>query len=654
MEKKLAEYKCNTNEAIQLKLVRFPEDLEDDNTTFNPEYSHQVFGDDEVAFGYKGLKILLYYIAGNLSTFFRIEYTSKVNEKFDCVEADDVESKIREIIPPGFCTNTDDFVSLLEKEVNFKPFGMLLHTYSIHNEEAGEDITYQIYKADMTCPGFREYHERLQTFLMWFIETASFIDVDDERWNYFLVFEKYNKDGATLFATVGYMTVYNYYVYPDKTRPRVSQMLILPPFQGEGHGAQLLETVHRYYMSSPTVLDITAEDPSENYVKLRDFVLVKLCQDLLCFSPVKLMQGFSQEMVTEAQQKLKINKQHTRRVYEILRLRATNMGDAEQSRSYRLDVKRRLIGPYKKKQRELAKMRRCLRPEEMTNQLNQIDLNMQREQLEDSFQQLLSDYRRVLERLAQACALVFIVAYNCHEVYPLHIKKPDYVTTGIVPDWGDDIEIKNEDQIQGLRQACQLARHVLLLAGKGLKVGMTTEEIDSIVHHEIIRQNAYPSPLGYGGFPKSVCTSVNNVVCHGIPDSRPLQDGDIINIDVTVYYNGYHGDTSETFLVGNVDKSGEKLVEVARKCRDEAIAACRPGAPFSVIGNTISLHINAVMTLLLLMVLNKNASSFFEGNVESDPYWEKKFNAYLTILLSMNIIEVNSKCSFIFANGMSR
>uniref|UniRef100_A0A8C0VTK5 Histone acetyltransferase type B catalytic subunit n=1 Tax=Cyanistes caeruleus TaxID=156563 RepID=A0A8C0VTK5_CYACU len=452
MEKKLAEYKCNTNEAIQLKLVRFPEDLEDDNTTFNPEYSHQVFGDDEVAFGYKGLKILLYYIAGNLSTLFRIEYTSKVNEKFDCVEADDVESKIREIIPPGFCTNTDDFVSLLEKEVNFKPFGMLLHTYSVH-EEAGEDITYQIYKADMTCPGFREYHERLQTFLMWFIETASFIDVDDERWNYFLVFEKYNKDGATLFATVGYMTVYNYYVYPDKTRPRVSQMLILPPFQGEGHGAQLLETVHRYYMSSPTVLDITAEDPSENYVKLRDFVLVKLCQDLLCFSPVKLMQGFSQEMVTEAQQKLKINKQHTRRVYEILRLRATNMGDAEQSRSYRLDVKRRLIGPYKlcsvqlkyiqiqrtfihrstedpvfgswlfpaqfqqeltikltsyimhyaqKKQRELAKMRRCLRPEEMTNQLNQIDLNLQREQLEESFQQLVSDYRRVLERLAQA------------------------------------------------------------------------------------------------------------------------------------------------------------------------------------------------------------------------------------------------------------
>ncbi|XP_038961097.1 methionine aminopeptidase 1D, mitochondrial isoform X3 [Rattus norvegicus] len=116
---------------------------------------------------------------------------------------------------------------------------------------------------------------------------------------------------------------------------------------------------------------------------------------------------------------------------------------------------------------------------------------------------------------------------------PEHIKKPDYVTTGIVPDWGDSIEVKNEDQIQGLREACRLARHVLLLAGKSLKVGMTTEEIDALVHREIIRRDAYPSPLGYGRFPKSVCTSVNNVLCHGIPDSRPLQDGDIINIDVT-------------------------------------------------------------------------------------------------------------------------
>ncbi|XP_061653924.1 methionine aminopeptidase 1D, mitochondrial isoform X4 [Phyllopteryx taeniolatus] len=103
---------------------------------------------------------------------------------------------------------------------------------------------------------------------------------------------------------------------------------------------------------------------------------------------------------------------------------------------------------------------------------------------------------------------------------PKHIERPDYVSTGLIPEWPDYIEIKNAEQIEGLARACQLARHVLLLAGQSLKVGMTTDEIDFIVHQESIHHNAYPSPLRYGGFPKSVCTSVNNVVCHGIPDSE--------------------------------------------------------------------------------------------------------------------------------------
>uniref|UniRef100_A0A7N6A763 Histone acetyltransferase type B catalytic subunit n=1 Tax=Anabas testudineus TaxID=64144 RepID=A0A7N6A763_ANATE len=389
MEKKLAEFKCDTNEAICLKLVRFQEDVDDDSTTFHPEYSHQIFGDDEVAFGYKGLQIQLFYTAGNLSTLFKVKYSSKVTETFDCVEPDEVEGKIREIIPAGFTCNTDDFVSLLEKEANFKPFGTLLHTYTVHSEEAG-DLTYQIHKADITCPGFQEYHERLQTFLMWFIETASFIDADDDRWDFFLVFEKYNKDGETLYATVGYMTVYNYYVYPDKTRPRVSQMLILPPFQGEGHGAQLLEAVHRFYCNQPC-LDIYT---------LRDYVLVKLCQGMSSFAADKLHLGFSADMAKEAQDKLKINKKHARRVYEILRLRATDMSDEEKAREYRLEVKKRLFGPYRKNQRELAKMRKCLRPEELVSHMGQMDTQTQHEELEKSYQVVVEEYRRIIERLA--------------------------------------------------------------------------------------------------------------------------------------------------------------------------------------------------------------------------------------------------------------
>ncbi|XP_061548103.1 histone acetyltransferase type B catalytic subunit isoform X1 [Phycodurus eques] len=399
MEKKLAEFKCDTNEAVCLKLIRFPEDVDDDGTTFHPEYSHQIFGDDEVAFGYKGLQIQLFYTAGSLTTLYKVKYSSKVTDTFDCVEPDNIDGKIREIVPAGFTCNTDDFITLLEKEANFRPFGTLLHTYTVHNEEAG-DLTYQIHKADLSCLGFREYHGRLQTFLMWFIETASFIDPDDDRWDFFLVFEKYKKDGETLYATIGYMTVYNYYAYPDKTRPRVSQMLVLPPFQGEGHGAQLLEAVHRFYSSVPKVQDITAEDPSESYVKLRDYVLVKLCQGLPSFAEDKLHLGLSAEMVDEAQGKLKINKKHARRVYEILRLRVTDMSDEEKSRAYRLAVKKRLFGPYRKNQRELTKMTKCLRLEEVVSQLGQMDTQMQHEELEKSYQVVLEDYRRIIERLA--------------------------------------------------------------------------------------------------------------------------------------------------------------------------------------------------------------------------------------------------------------
>ncbi|KAM6948349.1 methionine aminopeptidase 1D, mitochondrial [Aplochiton taeniatus] len=199
---------------------------------------------------------------------------------------------------------------------------------------------------------------------------------------------------------------------------------------------------------------------------------------------------------------------------------------------------------------------------------------------------------------------------------PKHIARPSYVGVGVVPDWPDYIEIKDQEQVQGLTRACQLARHVLRLAGQSLKVGMTTDEIDFLVHQETIRHDAYPSPLRYGGFPKSVCTSVNNVVCHGIPDSRQLQDGDIINVDVTVYFEGYHGDTSETFLIGQVDEVGQRLVETARRCRDEAIAACGPGERLCVIGNTISEVARSTGFSVCPYFIGHGIGSYFHGHPE--------------------------------------
>lgn len=173
---------------------------------------------------------------------------------------------------------------------------------------------------------------------------------------------------------------------------------------------------------------------------------------------------------------------------------------------------------------------------------------------------------------------------------PDHILKPPYVGSDILPELSKEHQIHDDEGIAHMRAAGELAARVLEFAGTMVRPSITTNEIDKAVHNMIIDAGAYPSPLGYGGFPKSVCTSVNECMCHGIPDTRQLQDGDIINIDVTVYLNGYHGDTSKTFLCGNVNEHAKRLVKVTEECLERAISVCKDGASFKKIGKRISEH----------------------------------------------------------------
>lgn len=135
--------------------------------------------------------------------------------------------------------------------------------------------------------------------------------------------------------------------------------------------------------------------------------------------------------------------------------------------------------------------------------------------------------------------------------------------------------IKSPEDIALMREACALASAARAYGGSLCKVGTTTEEIDKKVHEFIVAHNAYPSPLNYGGFPKSCCSSVNQVVVHGIPDARPLEDGDIINLDMSVFFKGWSGDCSATFLVGNVDEEGRRLVDVSCVvCLNANVSVC--------------------------------------------------------------------------------
>ncbi|KAJ8774556.1 hypothetical protein K2173_017002 [Erythroxylum novogranatense] len=173
---------------------------------------------------------------------------------------------------------------------------------------------------------------------------------------------------------------------------------------------------------------------------------------------------------------------------------------------------------------------------------------------------------------------------------PDHIPRPPYADTKELPELSSEHQFHDSEAIVRMKAACELAARVLNFAGTLVKPSVTTDEIDKAVHQMIIEAGAYPSPLGYGGFPKSVCTSVNECMCHGIPDSRQLQDGDIINIDVTVYLNGYHGDTSKTFLCGNPSPARKRLVKATEECLEKGIAVCKDGASFKKIGKRISEH----------------------------------------------------------------
>ena len=169
---------------------------------------------------------------------------------------------------------------------------------------------------------------------------------------------------------------------------------------------------------------------------------------------------------------------------------------------------------------------------------------------------------------------------------PESIERPEYVGKRAPAKYtGGDIW--NAEEVELIRAAGKIAAQAIELVGQNCKPGVTTDELDRIAHEFIIENGAYPSALLYRGFPKSICTSINEVICHGIPDNTVLQEGDIVNIDITAFKNGFHGDSNQTFMVGQVTDEVRLLVERTRESLNRAIAAVAPGRQINVIGRTI-------------------------------------------------------------------
>ena len=176
---------------------------------------------------------------------------------------------------------------------------------------------------------------------------------------------------------------------------------------------------------------------------------------------------------------------------------------------------------------------------------------------------------------------------SARRAVPEHIDRPEYMFHD-GPEVVTSSDVKDAGTVERIRRAGRIAADALQLVGEAIVPGVTTDELDRIGHEYMISQDAYPSTLGYMGYPKSLCTSVNEVICHGIPDDTVLQEGDIVNIDVTAYKDGVHGDTNATFEVGAVDPESHLLVERTREAMMRGIRAVRPGREINVIGRVIA------------------------------------------------------------------
>ena len=174
---------------------------------------------------------------------------------------------------------------------------------------------------------------------------------------------------------------------------------------------------------------------------------------------------------------------------------------------------------------------------------------------------------------------------------PRNIERPEYVGRKTARE-GNEPWVQTPETIEKMRVAGRIAAQALAEAGKSVAPGVTTDELDRIAHEYMCDHGAYPSTLGYKGFPKSCCTSLNEVICHGIPDSTVIEDGDIVNIDVTAYIGGVHGDTNATFLAGDVSEEARLLVERTREATMRAIKAVCPGRELNVIGRVIESYAN--------------------------------------------------------------
>ncbi|KAH7905080.1 acyl-CoA N-acyltransferase [Hygrophoropsis aurantiaca] len=277
------DWTTDSNEALTLSLVRAPEDKRvlgpnESYEEFHPTFTYPIYGEDEKIYGYRDLVIDLRFASGSLAPYLSVRHSEKLSSSST---VDDVEGILKEYIPPDYDTDESSFLARVEQDAaSFKPIGTLIHTYTRPSPTAvvgSAPVEYEVYHATWQDPGFREYHQRMQLFILLYIEAGSYINEEEDGWEFVVLYEKRKREASgddaectVTYHFIGYSSLYNFYCFPEKVRMRLSQFVILPPYQRQGHGSELYSSIYAYVLSHSHISELTVEDPAEAFEDLRD------------------------------------------------------------------------------------------------------------------------------------------------------------------------------------------------------------------------------------------------------------------------------------------------------------------------------------------------------------------------------------------------
>ncbi|KAJ6546965.1 acyl-CoA N-acyltransferase [Mycena capillaripes] len=437
----MAEWTSDANEALTLSLVRATEDeqaLGDDESylDFHPHFTYPIFGEEEKIYGYNDLVIDLRFASGSLAQFLEVKHSKKLASSST---VDDVQGTLTSFMPSDYYKDEKAFLARVEEDATtFRPTGQMIYTYTrpaphssviskgkgvaqpqTLDPESEDAVVFEVYHITWNSPGFRELHRRMQLFILLYIEAGSYINEDEDTWEFAVLYEKRKRRTApntTTYHFVGYSSLYPFYCFPEKVRLRLSQFLILPPYQRSGHGSELYTAIYQYVLSQPNIAELTVEDPAEAFEDLRDK------NDLLMLlSHQRFMEeGFGGESVSHGggraggigkggrsgrggntsviakgkmgpptekpwaekwRKEMKIAGRQFNRLVEMLILLRLDPTDGHAMRAYRIQVKERL---YRFNFEILA----------------QLEKQERLDKLEETFQSVRDDYMRILALLS--------------------------------------------------------------------------------------------------------------------------------------------------------------------------------------------------------------------------------------------------------------